>query len=83
MTFNGTAAMPTSWSATGIVVNVPAGATSGNVVVTVGGVASNGVTFTVSNAYYIQSACESESGQILVIDIQQPVGSARRCRQSL
>ncbi len=41
VTFNGTAATPTSWSATSIVVPVPAGATTGNVVVTVGGVASN------------------------------------------
>ena len=47
VTFNGTAATPTSWSATSIVAPVPAGATSGNVVVTVGGVASNGVAFTV------------------------------------
>jgi RHS repeat-associated protein len=45
--FNGTAATPTSWSATSIVVPVPSGATTGNVVVTVGGVASNGVAFTV------------------------------------
>src|SRR6266849_5858489 len=42
-TFNGTTATPTSWSATSIVAPVPAGATTGNVVVTVGGVASNGV----------------------------------------
>ncbi len=48
MTFNGTTATPTSWSATSIVVPVPAGATTGNVVVTVGGVASNGLTFTVT-----------------------------------
>jgi IPT/TIG domain len=47
VTFNGTAATPMSWSATSIVVPVPAGATAGNVVVTVGGVASNGVVFTV------------------------------------
>src|SRR6184192_4468962 len=45
--FNGTTATPTSWSATSIVVPVPAGATTGNVVVTVSGVASNGVAFTV------------------------------------
>ena len=42
VTFNGTTATPTTWSATSIVVPVPAGATTGNVVVTVGGVASNG-----------------------------------------
>src|SRR6266851_2976315 len=47
VTFNGTPATPTSWSATAIVVPVPAGATTGNVVVTLGGVASNGVVFTV------------------------------------
>ncbi len=45
--FNGTTATPTNWSATSIVVQVPAGATTGNVVVMVGGVASNGVGFTV------------------------------------
>ncbi|PYU48185.1 MAG: hypothetical protein DMG48_21165, partial [Acidobacteria bacterium] len=48
--FNGIAATPTSWSATSIVVPVPTGATTGNVVVTVGGVASNGVSFTVSSS---------------------------------
>src|SRR2546422_3372131 len=48
VTFNGTVATATSWSATSIVVPVPAGATTGNVVITVGGVASNGVSFTVT-----------------------------------
>jgi hypothetical protein len=48
--FNGIMATPTSWSATSIVVPVPAGATTGNVVVTVGGVASNGMSFTVTVA---------------------------------
>jgi O-glycosyl hydrolase len=48
VTFNGTAAAPTSWSASTIVVPVPSGATTGPVVVTVNGVASNGVTFTVN-----------------------------------
>jgi RHS repeat-associated protein len=47
VTFNGTAGAPTSWSASGIVVPVPNGATTGSVVVTVGGVASNGLPFTV------------------------------------
>jgi hypothetical protein len=45
--FNGTIAAPTSWSPTSIVAPVPWGATTGNVLVTVGGVASNGVLFTV------------------------------------
>ena len=48
VTFNGTVATPTSWSDPSIVVPVPSGATTGNVVVTVGGVASNGVNFTVT-----------------------------------
>jgi len=47
VTFNGTAATPTSWSATSIAVPVPAGATTGNVAVTVGGLASSGVAFNV------------------------------------
>ena len=48
VTFNGTSATPTSWSASSIVVPVPAGATTGNVVVTESGVPSNGVNFTVT-----------------------------------
>ncbi|MGO9095117.1 MAG: IPT/TIG domain-containing protein, partial [Bryobacteraceae bacterium] len=48
VTFNGTSAgAASSWSATSITVAVPSGATSGNVVVTVYGAASNGVPFTV------------------------------------
>lgn len=50
VTFNGTVASPTSWSDASIVAPVPAGATTGNVVVTVNGVASNGVSFTVRSA---------------------------------
>jgi hypothetical protein len=50
VTFNGTAATPTSWSTSSIAVPVPAGATTGNVVVTVGGAASNGMTFTVTSS---------------------------------
>jgi len=48
ITFNGVAAAPVSWSDTSIVAPVPAGATTGNVVVTAGGLASNGVPFTVN-----------------------------------
>jgi IPT/TIG domain-containing protein len=48
VTFNGIAGTPTSWNATSIVVPVPNGATTGNVVVTVGGVATNGVPFSVT-----------------------------------
>jgi RHS repeat-associated protein len=46
--FNGTAATSiTSWGSTSIVAKVPTGATTGNVVVTVSGASSNGVSFTV------------------------------------
>src|SRR5690349_1206401 len=48
VTFNGTAATPTSWNATSISAPVPSGATTGPVIVTVNSQASNGVTFTVS-----------------------------------
>jgi hypothetical protein len=49
VTFNGTSAgTATSWSSTSITVPVPAGATTGNVVVTVLTVASNGSAFTVT-----------------------------------
>ena len=47
VTFNGVVAEPTSWSDTKIKAAVPAGATTGPVVVTVNGQASSGVEFTV------------------------------------
>jgi hypothetical protein len=53
VSFNGTLAAPvtpaTNWTATSIVVAVPAGATTGNLLVTVGGAASNPLSFTVPN----------------------------------
>jgi hypothetical protein len=49
VTFNGITASVQSWSATSLVVKVPVMATTGPVIVTVGGVASNSVTFTVTN----------------------------------
>jgi hypothetical protein len=55
VTFNGTSATATSWSATSIAASVPSGATTGNVVVTVSGVGSNGVSFTVVPAPSISS----------------------------
>jgi YD repeat-containing protein len=48
VTFNGTAATPFSWSDGSIVVPVPAGATTGPVVVSAGGINSNSLTFTVT-----------------------------------
>ena len=62
--FNGTAATPTSWSATSIVAPVPTGATTGNVVVTVGGVASNGVSFTVLLPIAVTVSPSSASVQV-------------------
>lgn len=46
--FNGVTATVTNWSNTSITATVPATASTGPVVVTVSGVASNGVTFTVT-----------------------------------
>lgn len=48
--FNGTAATASAWSTTSIQAVVPSGATSGNVTVTVAGMVSNGVAFTVTPA---------------------------------
>ena len=48
ITFGGASATPTNWSASSIVVPVPSGATTGNVVVTVNGVSSVGANFTVA-----------------------------------
>src|SRR5207253_2139230 len=48
VTFNGTTATATAWTATSIAASVPAGATTGSVVITVNGVPSNGMTFTVA-----------------------------------
>ena len=48
VTFNGVACSVTSWSATSITCKVPSGATTGSVIVIVGGNASNGVSFTVT-----------------------------------
>lgn len=50
VTFNGTTGTPTNWSGTSIKVPVPSGATTGNVLVTVSGVASNAYGFEVGTA---------------------------------
>ena len=57
VTFNGTAAGVTSWNATSIATSVPTGATTGNVVVAVNGIPSNGVLFTVSGVSGQQCPC--------------------------
>jgi YD repeat-containing protein len=59
--FNGVTATATSWKNTTIVATVPSGATTGNVVVTVGGNSSNGVTFTVVPAPSISTLSPSSA----------------------
>jgi RHS repeat-associated protein len=49
VTFNGQNASVSSWGDTSITVQVPANATSGNVVVTVNGTPSNGAPFTINS----------------------------------
>ncbi len=53
--FNGALASPSTWSDTQIQVPVPSGASTGNVIVTVSGLASNGLSFTVLTAPVINS----------------------------
>ena len=60
--FNGTSATPTSWGPSSVVVPVPSGATTGNIVVTVGGVSSNGVSFTITSAPPNISSLSPNSG---------------------
>ena len=64
VSFNGTAATVTSWSGSSIATAVPSGATTGNVVVTVGGVASNGVSFTVTAPAPTISSLSTTSGPV-------------------
>ncbi|HYJ84990.1 MAG TPA: IPT/TIG domain-containing protein [Pyrinomonadaceae bacterium] len=69
VTFNGTTAAPTSWSDTSIVAAVPAGATTGPVIVTVGGAPSDSLTFTVVTTGGI-------SGKITAADGASPIPGA-------
>ena len=50
VTFNGISATPTTWTDTSIVAPAPSGTTTGPVVVTARGQASNGITFTLLTA---------------------------------
>jgi YD repeat-containing protein len=69
VTFNGVAATASAWSDTSITVNVPAGATTGSVVVTVGGQATDGVGFTVLQPPNITSVNPSVAvaGQLITV----------------
>jgi YD repeat-containing protein len=51
VTFNGTSATVSGWSATSITATVPSGATTGNVVVMVSSISSNGIKLTVTSGY--------------------------------
>ena len=72
VSFNGTTATVSSWSATSISVIVPSAATTGNVVATVNGVASNGMAFTV-----LQSSSPSSSSVSYIYDSQGRLYQAR------
>ena len=79
LTFNGTPATPGNWTNTHITAPVPAGATSGPVVVTVGGAASNGLAFTVESESNLSLAITSpedgalvEAGQTLTVMVASP-----------
>jgi hypothetical protein len=67
VTFNGVPAAPTSWTDTTITVPVPAGTTTGPVVVSVGGVASSGVTFSIPPSLTGLSPLEGAVGSIVTI----------------
>ena len=78
VSFNGTTATPTGWSDTSITVPVPAGATTGWVVVTVGGCSSNGLIFAVATSNFtltgslntarmFQTATLMDNGKVLVV----------------
>jgi hypothetical protein len=70
VTFNGVQAVPSSWSASSLVVPVPAGATSGAVVVTVGGVASNALAFTVNAPPTLAAIANQTSVRSTTVSLQ-------------
>ena len=70
VTFNGATATSSSWSASSIVVSVPAAATSGNVVVTVGGVASNGSPFVVNAPPTLAAIANQSNAENTAVSLQ-------------
>jgi len=75
VTFNGMAATPSSWSGTSIIVPVPSGVTTGPVVVTVEGQASNRVTFTVGDIHHLHAEA-SVTERVLQLNMDGPDAAA-------
>lgn len=67
VTFNGVAATVTSSTFTAITTTVPSGATTGNVVVTVAGLISNGVSFAVNSGPALVSIVVSPATSALLL----------------
>src|SRR5205807_306092 len=67
--FNGTVAVPTNWTNTSITVPVPTAATSGSLVVSVGGADSNAAQFTVFSSSGIAYIYDSLSRLKAVSDV--------------
>lgn len=73
VTFNGVSAPVTSWANTTVVVKVPTTATSGNVVITVNSIPSNGAPFTVySPTVYFQTAAASSTPGLFQLQTTTP-----------
>ena len=70
VTFNGTAVTSvSSWTNTALVVHVPAGATTGNVVVTVGSQASNSTAFTIVLAPVVTSLSQTSGAVGITVTV--------------
>ncbi len=69
VTFNGIQATSSSWTGASIAVAVPAGATTGNVVVSANGMVTNGLPFTVTNAPVVTgvSPASGRAGTLVTI----------------
>lgn len=79
VTFNNTPASVGTWSDTSIIVTVPTGATTGNVVVTVNGDASNGVNFKVIT---LQAGSIAASNFGMQCGIGTPIEGQVNCKGS-
>jgi hypothetical protein len=79
VTFNGTGASVSTWGNASIAAIVPTGATPGNVVVTVNGVSSNGITFTVVT---LQPGSIEPSNFGMQCGIGSPINGQVNCKGS-